>query len=385
MSSASWLFESLASKLLQWMEAACADYIQPLDPDSNISIWHGEIRLMNIRLKPTALASLGLPLLVERGEISQIHIKVPWLANLRRLGIGGEKTTVHVSGLDLVVRLQQWSHQGQTARLQQRRSEWIAQRDGVAQQATCSVEKQSDRGGGWGAWFAKKLVDSLQLVMGQVNLQLIDVDAWLGVELESVEASNLGYLPLSCGLTGAHPKKLALRGCRILCAPKDTGLESAGHLVLGPVDADLWCAEGREHWEALLELNRVECYLNMLQLRPILAVVHNIQLFQARTRLLELDLFGNLCSNKSWWSHSLSHQLADIMYSKISQWRLNMLRHSLAAISRDPLAFEHVAAAVGRCGSWSWGREQGVSCGARDLFFKVMTQALCPRCLILLR
>jgi hypothetical protein len=64
--------------------------------DTGISVG-SEIRLENVKLRESALASLGLPVKCVHGKVSKLVIKIPWF------NLFTKKTTIDIEGLHLLL------------------------------------------------------------------------------------------------------------------------------------------------------------------------------------------------------------------------------------------------------------------------------------------
>ena len=90
------MFESILEKALN---SVLGKYIEDLDSkDLNISIWGGDIKLNDIKLKKDIFNMYKVPLDLIFGQIGELHIKVPWK------NLGSSPVEVTISDIQIVVR-----------------------------------------------------------------------------------------------------------------------------------------------------------------------------------------------------------------------------------------------------------------------------------------
>ncbi len=88
------MFEGLLERILLGI---FGDYIEEFNREKlSLSIWKGEIELLNLKLKSNALEKLELPINVIYGEINKLTIKIPWTK------INSQPVVINLYGLNCI-------------------------------------------------------------------------------------------------------------------------------------------------------------------------------------------------------------------------------------------------------------------------------------------
>ena len=67
------------SILLSILSEAVGKYIDGItDENLKLGIWSGEVEFDNLRLKPSALDELNLPIHVTKGFLERVRLQIPW-------------------------------------------------------------------------------------------------------------------------------------------------------------------------------------------------------------------------------------------------------------------------------------------------------------------
>jgi hypothetical protein len=61
------------------IERTLGRYVETDVAALNVALWNGKVVLKDIPLRKDMIDSLGLPIVLEHGQISLIHLEVPWL------------------------------------------------------------------------------------------------------------------------------------------------------------------------------------------------------------------------------------------------------------------------------------------------------------------
>lgn len=85
------ILESILNKIL-------GQYIQDLNKqDLNISVWSGDLKLQNVKLRPDIFKQYKIPLELVYGQIGNLKISVPWQ------NIGSKPVDVLIENVYIVV------------------------------------------------------------------------------------------------------------------------------------------------------------------------------------------------------------------------------------------------------------------------------------------
>lgn len=67
------------SAIASVLNRVLGDYLENLNPEQlNLSIFSGEIKLQNLKLKSEILKTLGLPFDMLYGQIGNLSVRIPW-------------------------------------------------------------------------------------------------------------------------------------------------------------------------------------------------------------------------------------------------------------------------------------------------------------------
>lgn len=74
------------------------DYVEGITSEAlQVSVWEGEVKLQNLRLKREALDKLGVPFILRKGTIGELRVVVPWTA------LGSEPVQLSIRDVFLLV------------------------------------------------------------------------------------------------------------------------------------------------------------------------------------------------------------------------------------------------------------------------------------------
>lgn len=183
------MFENIVADLLTKYLGA---YVENLDRDKlNISVWKGDLKLKNLKLKRGALDSFNLPISVVHGYLGSLVLKIPW-TNLK-----GKPVIAEVDDLFIVAKPKKackWDAKEEEERAQAVKQQKLAAYE-LSKMQEGGGEEEASQGGFFSA-VTQTVINNIQVKVRNVHIRYEDDTTdpqhpfALGVTLEEVSARS---------------------------------------------------------------------------------------------------------------------------------------------------------------------------------------------------
>eukprot|EP00761_Pharyngomonas_kirbyi_P006243 gb/GECH01006249.1/.p1 GENE.gb/GECH01006249.1/~~gb/GECH01006249.1/.p1 ORF type:complete len:2936 (+),score=680.48 gb/GECH01006249.1/:1-8808(+) len=184
------MFENIVADLLTKYLGA---YVENLDKkDLNISIWKGDLKLKNLKLKRGALDSLNLPISVVHGYLGSLVLKIPW-TNLK-----GKPVIAEIDDLFIVAKPKkscEWDEKEEEERAQAVKQQKLASFELSKAQQSDGKDEESKQGGFFSA-VTQTVINNIQVKIRNVHVRMEDDTTdpknpfSVGVTLEEISAHS---------------------------------------------------------------------------------------------------------------------------------------------------------------------------------------------------
>eukprot|EP00966_Prymnesium_polylepis_P179902 4165254-Prymnesium_polylepis.1 len=114
------MFEQAVATVLQ---KVLGQFIKGIDAESlKLSVWNGDIKLVNLELNTEPIDALGLPVAVLGGSVGAVRVEVPWRSlNTKPIIVSVERLYVLIAPKDVGT----WDREAEEARVRQWKREQL--------------------------------------------------------------------------------------------------------------------------------------------------------------------------------------------------------------------------------------------------------------------
>ncbi|ELP93350.1 tipc, putative [Entamoeba invadens IP1] len=178
------MFEGL---IADFLTKTIGKYIEDLDVDSvTVSLWNGNVKLKDLRVKRDACSSLNLPVQITTGILSNLEVEVPWKT------IKKDPFKIKISGINIIARPQTnfvFDNENFEKQKAVQRNE-VLERFELMQQITCSKTNSDEKS--FVTSLVNKIVENVEVEIHDIKFVYIGNknEGILGFHLENVSVQN---------------------------------------------------------------------------------------------------------------------------------------------------------------------------------------------------